>query len=156
MADITIPVAEAIKDEVNKIQNLDHQFEAYRTYADLNTPFEIFDELHVSIVAITPASAGMASRDKLGWNAGADIAIRKRFGQGDLTAIGEIDPQELDSLVKLTETIWEHFFTTQRLTTYTEAVWVEEQASIRSIAVPDHLKWGQYTGIVRPIFQVLV
>lgn len=114
------------------------------------------DKLHIDVVAhTTEQEHQLSARGRLQFDCPIDIAVRKRLSfQEQDAASGLLNPDEIDSLVKLTEDL-HVLFTASRLPDLNCAVW-HPQKGTRVLVCPmrEHLReLRQFTSIVRVTFR---
>jgi hypothetical protein len=146
-----VTVAKAVTAEL-AAASLSQEFEPERSYADWDLPLEDSDRLHVDVVIVTTEQKSkLDTRSGLNYLVPIDIAIRKRFSQGQQDDdTGRVNIDDIDALMLLTDEI-HRLFIPRRLTTFAEAVWQETKI----LVAPErkHLReLRQFTGIVRVTF----
>lgn len=106
---------------------------------------------HMTTQEVMPAARGDVGSPKLRYGVTVDIAVRKRFDQGQRDGdTGRVQLAEVDELVYLVQEIGEHF-NLQRMNEFTAATHDKTEVVVN----PDRLhlrEFKQFTGIVRITF----
>jgi len=135
-------LAEAVKEELNGA-SFSQPFTAQRCY---RPAFELseMDQLHVTVVP-KGLTIQTASRYQQQYDCQIDIAIQKRFQEGDNI--------ELDSLMTLVSEIMD-FFKVRKLTACTQALWVKTENV--PLYAPEHIdQLRQFTSLITLTYRIL-
>ncbi len=153
---VSVAIAQGVADQIGQINFGDEPIEAERSYADWELGLTDAGELHVDVVAVTTEQKTelVARGARARYTVPIDIAVRYRFGEQDQDdQSGRIDVAKIDGLVLLVEQIHEQFLP-NRLTEFTDAVWVETKILVCPLL--KHLReLRQFTGIVRVTFEAV-
>jgi hypothetical protein len=149
-----VEVADAVKDAI-EAHDFGVSFLCERSWADWSLELEDADCLRVDVVPVGYSEADIgASDNRVAYACQVDVAIRKRFGMSEQSALnGRIEDAQLDRLALLTEQIFEHL--TKRAQRRLSSEITYSDARVLWQGNKRHLKeWRQYSGLIRMTYDV--
>lgn len=162
MSDILVSLADGLAAEINAFDfDTEFDFEAERSWGafDLELADERKPVLHVDVVPAGLPKTDLNDRGgTIDWNASADIILRYKFPQTATNEKdGQIDQEQVDALVNLTEQIIDMLYSDdhRRLQNYTSAnIIAEGGVVVRTIASRNDLRnKRQFLAILRATYE---
>lgn len=158
---ILVDIASAVIDEIQG-HDFGLEFESELSYADASRELkDLTGKLHIDVVPFRAPIIGLADRSNLLYEATVDIVIRKKFTKDDHPIdAGEVDPAEVNRLVKLVQDVEELFTPSQAagqtggLTSFTDAKWKETDKKM-DYSRPHLYSKSQFTGWVRVTYDAV-
>lgn len=144
---LIVHTADALVEAINE-REWGVEFSAERSWGDWSDELQDTDTLHVDVVPMQTgySRSEMASRGSIKHRLTFDIAVRRKFGRQDQNAQQRIERDKIDSLVLLTERLYQWFVAKRpsesRINWHSaEIVLTCSKKALR--------EWRQYLGIVR-------